>query len=383
MFITKMPFTIEILVLFLMMVSFLRILFITKSRIDSAVLLAPIAFVISVFEVLAWGLQFFGLLVLVVSFAGLLLNYRGLHRFFSNLYVDSYSLLFYIGASIMLIVLGLMFYIAWNVRPVIMNPEKFEVTVSTEKYSGSFEDGFSAAGELDALNNCIISEYKPLNVEKQKNCTVIIQQEMKTPAYAYDPLCIFLARSGYTVLIADIYQESYGGKLKDKLFRHFYLTRNELKENPVTLLEGITEQEYYDKCWNALLKIAESRGNENTAFYFIGDGKTERRLNQLHAVFSEGIFKEKGLSPSFEQARFSRWLTGFYPLSFVKEYKTKSFGFIEQTDPALAYYGFKLRRNPSKFAPSMSAYFINEDIKKNLLHISLFLELEENQDDSE
>ena len=97
------PFFGQMLVLAILAVTCLRVYFISKTRIDSLVLFAPLAFFITILQIFANGLAVASWLVLCLSFIVFFINWRGVIRFCNHLFVDTYSIAFLISSSICLV----------------------------------------------------------------------------------------------------------------------------------------------------------------------------------------------------------------------------------------------------------------------------------------
>ena len=88
-----MKFYGELLVIILLLVANGRILFIKNAKKDSLVMLSPFAFLLSIIQILNWGVDIVTLLTLVLSILVLLSNFHALFRYSERLYIDHYSIL--------------------------------------------------------------------------------------------------------------------------------------------------------------------------------------------------------------------------------------------------------------------------------------------------
>ena len=75
-----MKFYGELLVIILLLVANGRILFIKNAKKDSLVMLSPFAFLLSIIQILNWGVDIVTLLTLVLSILVLLSNFHALFR---------------------------------------------------------------------------------------------------------------------------------------------------------------------------------------------------------------------------------------------------------------------------------------------------------------
>ncbi|MGP1510266.1 MAG: hypothetical protein ACTTIU_07000 [Treponema lecithinolyticum] len=144
----------ESAVLILLLPVLLRPLLKKHARVDSAVTLAPLAFVLSLTLTAVYGFSYARLALIILSTAILLTNMRALQRFASRLYVDSYSTAFRIAAGIELILVVCSAAVLFYLRPHTINP-KPQLSV----YTGSFERNFKAKTEVSRPVSLVVYEY--------------------------------------------------------------------------------------------------------------------------------------------------------------------------------------------------------------------------------
>ena len=98
-----MKFYGELLVIILLLFANGRIIFLKNAKKDALVMLSPLAFILSIIQMLNWGLDVVIGLTLVLSVLVLLSNFHALFRYSERLYIDHYSILMKIWASITII----------------------------------------------------------------------------------------------------------------------------------------------------------------------------------------------------------------------------------------------------------------------------------------
>ena len=96
------PWIGEILALGMLLVLNARVFWTRRTRLDALSLLGATAFVTMIFETLAWGLRVSGVAILALSFICVIVNYRSLVRFSQRLFVDSYSIKFFVTSLLLL-----------------------------------------------------------------------------------------------------------------------------------------------------------------------------------------------------------------------------------------------------------------------------------------
>ena len=94
----SMKFYGELLVFVLLFITNLRVFFVQHVRRDPLVVLAPFTFIVAIFQILAWGIDAFTTLGLLIALFVLLSNFHAIFRYIERLYVDHYSSLMKVWA---------------------------------------------------------------------------------------------------------------------------------------------------------------------------------------------------------------------------------------------------------------------------------------------
>ena len=200
-----MKFYGEVLVIILLLVTNGRIVFIKNVKKDSLVMLSPLAFILSIIQLLNWGFDVVTGLTLVLSVLVLLSNFHALFRYSERLYIDHYSILMKVWASITIILAFALLAGTIYFKPVEYNNKKLGITETVLRYEGSFRSGFEEASNLKAAN-LFLTEFKPEGNENRRVKEVVLFiPDKRGDTYYYKPYLQHLAREGFTVLSGDFF----------------------------------------------------------------------------------------------------------------------------------------------------------------------------------
>ncbi|MCQ2589451.1 MAG: hypothetical protein MJ179_03410 [Treponema sp.] len=314
-----MKFYSELVIYCILIINTARV-FLNKSvKQDSLVILAPVAFILSITQFVAYGhsikaLQLLGLSILIVF-----LNVPAFIRNRSKLFIDYYSIPMKIscGISLFLILLSLGFNIA-N-REVTVSSEKLNISEKKIYYEGSFRNGFTEP-EIFSERTAYFYEYKSnLVLDSNKNVVVFVSDKRGDSA-AYKPYLQLLAANGYTVCTFDFYTEDCNWNYETysvKMTRPYHLAKESVN-NPEIYRKNEPAYKYnvYMEC-NAMLPMLLSIYGKDCKFFFVADGMADdgvRKLTQEHPQYMSGTFY----------------------LDSIPEYKTAGYGCVEMTNPYLA-----------------------------------------------
>ena len=145
-----MKFYGELLVFALLLITNLRVFFVHHVRRDPLVVLAPFTFVISVLQILAWGIDLFTVLGVFIALLVLLSNFHAIFRYSERLYIDHYSPLMKVWAILTITVSAAALAAAVYFAPVEQNIRKFGISEKQYLYKGSFRSGFEEAGPFSS-----------------------------------------------------------------------------------------------------------------------------------------------------------------------------------------------------------------------------------------
>lgn len=331
------PFFGEVLILTMMAVCCLRTYFIKKTRLDAITTFAPLAFVISILQIISWGFNFCEILLFLVSLIVFIVNYRSFIRFCNHLYVDTYSTPFIVFSSISLALIIFATVICIIYMPQPLSPKKYQVTVTSTYLSKQKDGSYKESDDLFADKSLKLTVYSPSseNADKTINSVVLFVPDKRAAALAYEPYLVLLAKSGYKVYCGNFNFSTVEGNLK---FLPTSVSRRNLIHN---VRKEASDKKYFDanpqfsdayaKEFEILIKIADAIEPKSKYFAVVCDGASD--------CFYKIKNPARPISASFDFAR-------------VSEYKTSGYGFIQQTDPLYAAIRYGLRKDKTYFIPS-------------------------------
>ena len=357
------PFAGEMLVLVMLVFLNARILFTRRTRHDALAILAPLSVIVMILQMLAWEIRFTEIVIFALALVTAILNYRSIVRFSQNLFVDSYSVKFFIASILLLLVSIFVLVVAIVMRPVRLQTEKYNVQVEREYFSCATssefsESNFNEANEISDKRNFTLYTFSNKNVSTQKNTIVLFVGDVFAETLNYEPYLILLARAGYTVLAADLYDDDFSNLRNTKSFRRSFLLMNFFQGEKAALNEiGKIEfreksmksrsQEFskiYEGIYNVLASIAKNRYAEKGIF-IVCDSSSALSTEKLDSIFGKYF--------SVPDARaFPRSLN----LADIDDYMTPGFGFVSQTEPLFAKIFLGVARDETSFAPSYCVY---------------------------
>ena len=327
----------QILVIFLESVCIARIFFTKNSKIDAAVMLSPVAFIISILNILVWQLSTLNILIFLLSLTILLTNIRSLLRFSAKLFIDRYSIRFLIFSILeFAAVLTLAFFCFIN-RSVKINPDDFNSETKTEVISKNFNE-YEILKKIEIGKN--ISGYiqtfspKNINADNSQNPVILFVPAPSANPSDYEPFFYFLSKQGYTTLAGDFYIKNsfFNGIANSRILRKYLVhKRISAENNSFTEEQKKTVSAEIKECFNILITLASQKFGSDRKFIILTDVLNFDDLTDIVLQNSETC-------------------SGFFSLTQIEEYKTPGFGFIEQTDIFTARH-FGLKRDPSLFTP--------------------------------
>lgn len=320
----------ELLILFLITYSFLRIFFKTRVKADSVAILPVVSLIFSVLSILAWGISETELIVFILAFFNVVWNFRAIIRLNARLIVDQYSILFVLISILNIILaLGAAVFI-FIYRPVNCEPKKYNVGTTEYLYSGSFEKGFVPYTKGRGFPSVKIKRYTPEEYYADQRVTLFFIPEKSTSIKNYEPYLIKLSQTGYTVYAGEFYcsNREYLGKIQDfSLLRTFILHVKQLTSPAEYNSLLSTKKTFLAEEYAALAQLAKAISVKGE-FIFIGDA-TEASCFTMP--------QSDSTAPSLT-----------IDISKTEGYTTPGFGPVEQTDPFTGFY-FGLKRDSSLY----------------------------------
>lgn len=334
----------ELLVLLLIIVLSSRVYIINHTRIDSFCLFAPVVFLISILHVFAWGFNIVNEILLWFSFFVFFINWRGLLRFFNHLYVDSYTKPFTILSTISLVIAIFLGILIINFRPIHLDQKKYQTCTEEKVYTLNSNGIYTQKTSFKETNDLKLKIFTPdfTQGKAENNCVILFVPDKRASAFAYDSYLTLLAKSGFKVYAGD-FGFSTIPKRNNKFYKNFDILkqrslRKKTKKNPYAFFDN--NQHYftaYAQEYEILCKIANELEPSYKKFYLVGDEIVAKSFSKI------SIDK---MSHNIEKC---------FSLLSVNEYKTKGFGFLEQSSPLEAKIKFNLSRDITNHTPSFAA----------------------------
>lgn len=346
-----MKFYGELLIFVLLLLTNLRVFFVKHVRRDPLVSLAPTSLLISILQIIAWGIDFFTLLALIISITVFLSNFHALFRYSEHLYIDHYSPLMKIWSIFTTIISAIAITSLLIFASVDKQSEKLNVAEDSTYYTGNFRTGFEPAGTF-SKPSLIIHKYSPIeksNAYVSLKGVILFVPDKRAESVNYKPYFQYLAREGYTVYSADFYADD-GKWLHNwqdaKIFRRTAMVLHSLIDNQ----NFMSQREYYTynikQELQALGPIMEKECGYWKTYYIVSDVMANTAIADYYKENPEKI-------------------KGIFNLDSISEYKTPGYGCIEQTDPLLAAY-FSLQRDVNYYTPILLAIKTREYFEKGI-----------------
>ena len=335
-----MKFYGELLVFVLLLITNLRVFFVSQVRRDPLVVLAPFTFIIAILQIAAWGVDVFTFLGLLISLFVLLSNFHAIFRYVEYLYVDHYSPLMKVWAvfTILITVIAL----AGTIYFAPSGVRNSDIDVSETKifYKGSFRSGFENAGPFTKKNLTLYKFAPDENAGKGKtgpdDVIVLFMPDKRADTENYTPYLQQLASRGVTVYSADFFADDckwIHGIGDIRILRRLVLAVHSVLNNQWFM----SQREYYtyniSQEYNALLALLDPALNHR--YFLITDVMGNTAAADLQKKNPEKI-------------------AGILNLDSIAEYKTAGYGCVEQTDPILAL-ALGAGRDKALFVPNLMA----------------------------
>lgn len=341
------PFYGELLILILIVIICSRVFLTEHTKIDSIVLFAPLAFALSVLQIVSWGLNIAEVILFYFSFFVFFINWRGLIRFCNRLYIDTYSPLFITSSSICLIAAVLLGVLFSLYAPLRLNPQNYSVAVEQTFFTEISGGEYIEATDISQKKNVKLTVYSPdrKKTKLDKDDVILFIPDKRTAPLAYDPYLILLAKYGYTIYKADFGFSKVPRDVKRMIpvLEQQRMIKKSLKNPGAFDKDYAPYENVYAEEFEILSRIADKKEAHIKRFVIAGDGLVEKSFGKIK-------------NPA-------RPIHHSFPLSSVSEYKTNGFGFIQQTNPMTAKLHFDLERDKTFFAPSYSALKTKDSIE--------------------
>lgn len=314
----------EWLILSLLFLNCIRIFFIKYGKVDVLTVLAPVCVILSVLQIVAWGIYLYSAVILFISIFCFFTNFRAFLRFKAGLLVDHYSAAFKIGeVMVLLLTLGVGALLVYF-RPGNTRPSDYSAEIKKIRLSGDFTGGFSESLPFQLAQGEVIL-VQPADERNFNGQSIIVMADKSATAAEYMPLMLNFAGKGFKVFSGEFYARDmkwcHSGA-DFKFFRRSMLFHDRLFD----LKQFEMQKQFFtfniEKEFGAMLKLVkdETLRDDGTfePVYLIGDWMSGIALPEFKADNADSV-------------------SGYALLTDFEEYQTPGFGFIQSTDPLLAY----------------------------------------------
>ena len=334
-----MKFYGELLVFVLLFITNLRVFFVQHVRRDPLVVLAPFTFIVAIFQILAWGIDAFTTLGLLIALFVLLSNFHAIFRYIERLYIDHYSPLMKVWAVFTIMISAVALAATIYFAPVESNARSLKISKTQTYYNGSFRSGFEEARAF-STKSLSVWEFAPETAGESdfQDLIVLLSPDKRGDTVNYIPYLEQLALRGLTAYSADFFAE-------DGQWLHSYGDKKTLRRLVMVIQSVLNRQtfeaqrEYYSynvsQEYEVLVPLLRQR---------FGNDKKILLVTDFMADIAAEDFAKK--NPDL--------IAGVFKLSDIEEYKSSGYGCIEQTDPLLAMV-LGLRRDKSLSVPNLMA----------------------------
>ena len=318
------PILSEWLILSLLFLNCIRIFFIKYGKVDVLTVLAPVCVILSVLQIVAWGIYLYSAVILFISIFCFFTNFRAFLRFKAGLLVDHYSAAFKIGeVMVLLLTLGVGALLVYF-RPGNTRPSDYSAEIKKIRLSGDFTGGFSESLPFQFAQGEVIL-VQPADERNFNGQSIIVMADKSATAAEYMPLMLNFAGKGFKVFSGEFYARDmkwcHSGA-DFKFFRRSMLFHDRLFD----LKQFEMQKQFFtfniEKEFGAMLKLVkdETLRDDGTfePVYLVGDWMSGIALPEFKADNADSV-------------------SGYALLTDFEEYQTPGFGFIQSTDPLLAY----------------------------------------------
>ncbi len=330
----------ELFILALLTIVCARIFFLRKVKADVIATVPVLALILSVLNILAWGLSITEVAIFLLSLFVTIWNIRAMLRLASKLVIDHYSGLFIFISAVNLIIT-----LALAVAIILFSPthaslKKFSVTRTDSVYSGSFSEGFAERENPFANAGAKVSVFEGENATNKK---VLFVPSKCASTDSYQPMLVKLAHDGYTVYAAEFYADDLlwfeGGWKNLSMTRRTMFIHTRLYGNDQSVF---LRTEDFAKEYVALLEIAHPSAEDFVIL--LADDDRAYAMNYCARSF-----------PSLVDRVFD--------IATISDYETRGFGPVEQTAPLFARMKFDKEKDPTLFMSSHLATVFELSVK--------------------
>ena len=353
-----MKFYGELLIFVLLFITNLRVFFTRKPRRDPLTVVAPFTFLLSILQIIAWGVELLTVLGVVIAFLVLISNFHALFRYSEQLFIDRYSPLMKFWAVLTTFLSTVAIIATFLTAPVEFSPNELNVKKNLTNYTGSFRAGFQKSS-IFSYSNVKLYTFSPIendenllesDAQNKENPVVLFFPDKRADTHNYSPYLQLLAQKGFTVMSADFFCDDvkWMHSFEDfKILRQSACLFRSLQNNQ----KFMAQREFYSynilqEC-KAMLQFVDQNFPPQTKVFLVTD-----------------VMGNSAVS-DFAKMNSSRVSSVFF-LDSVEEYKTAGYGCVEQTSPLTAFL-LGQKREKTFFTPKILAERTYQHFCKNCL----------------
>lgn len=338
----------ELLVLGLILLGSSRFLFVSHTRKDSMAVVPLVGFIISIFNIVIFGVSIREIIIMQFSLWATIWNFRSMLRLLSDVVVDHYELKLVIISVINVIASVSLIFAVFNFLPASVNASKMGVTEKISVLHGNFKNGFSEIKEPFKVTNAKIWNFES-SVSNPSGRTIVVFVPPKTAnVEIYRIFLQKLAKNGYSVYAGDFYTSDgkWFNRFLDMPFaRRFaflftYLRDEERFKEIYRANKTVLVKEY-----ECLLK--EAAPKEGEMVFLLSENDAAEAMKTVWEQ-NETLIK------------------GTYDLTFIDNNPSKGLGPIENTDPVLAWH-LGLEKDRSGYISSHLAMDVTDFISRQII----------------
>lgn len=310
----------ELLVLGLLFLGSARFLFVSHTRKDSLSVVPLVGLIISIFNMVIFGISTREIVIMVFAFWTTVWNFRSILRLLSDVVVDRYDFNLVIISIIDAIACVFLIFAVFRFMPAYSNAEKMGVKEKVTVCHGDFEKGFAEIKEPFKVTTAKIWNFEG-SVSNPMGRTIVVFVPPKTAnVEIYRIFLQKLAKNGYSVYAGDFYTADgkWFNRFLDMPFaRRFaflitYLKNEERFKEIYRANKTVLVKEY-----ECLLK--EAAPKEGDMVFLLSENDAAEAMKTV-----------------WEQNE--SFIKGTYDLTFIEDNPTKGVGPVENTDPVLAWH---------------------------------------------
>ena len=351
----------EFLIFLLLLITNGRVFFVEQRK-DSIVMLAPLAFFLSIFQLCAWGFDVFTGLGFALALLVLLSNFHALYRYFERLYVDHYSPLMYIWAiSTTLVSIACILFLVYFAPSTPLTHRQIiqktpDIKVITERYTGSFRTGFEKSTSTQKPN---ITLYRIASTKEQTEPqpVLVFFPDKRAETYHYIPYLLQLAEQGYTIISSDINTKDcrwLHNFFDGRIYRRFGMIMASLHDN----FNFNSQTEFYTYNYSLECKAVFDILNKK-----IQSGENNFMLTPDTKFILASDFMANTAIKDYKKENPEKISALFYMNELDSSiYKTPGYGFVAYTDPLLAR-ALEVERDKTGEEPKLAALKTAEALK--------------------